>query len=290
MIYDVVFLAVQLINAKKYLLACMEDLGLIDIFRHLNPHKKRYSWRQFGGSRRARLDYFLTSTALVPFVEKTEITAGVASDHSLSCLTIDFSKFQRGKGFFKFNNSLLKDYEYTDLILNTIRNVTALYAEDVYAHDFLEKMNPEEQQNILLTINPQLFLEALLLEIRGKTISYCAWKKKCNTTAYTLAVHRLESLEIASDKQPNNKTLKQQLEQARIEVHNFAQKKTEAAAVRARLNWRLDGEKPSKFFCDLERHNALQKYIPQLKIKDKEGNDKVVREQKVVEREIFKFY
>ena len=52
------------INAKKYLISCMENLGLIDIFRHLNPHKKRYSWRQFGGFKRARLDFFLISSTL----------------------------------------------------------------------------------------------------------------------------------------------------------------------------------------------------------------------------------
>ena len=89
---------------------------------------------------------------------------------------------------------------------------------------FLDKMTPEEQQNILLTINPQLFLEALLLEIRGKTIGYCAWKRKCNTSAYNLAVHKLETLEIASDTHPNSESLKEQLEQARLDIHSFEQK------------------------------------------------------------------
>ena len=87
-------------KAKEVVQESMDNYGLVDVFREMHPNLKRFSWRQFGGSRRARLDYFLTSTALVPFVEKTEIKAGVASDHSLSCLTIDFSKFQRGKGFF----------------------------------------------------------------------------------------------------------------------------------------------------------------------------------------------
>ena len=277
-------------KAKLTVKENMENCGLVDIFRDMHPNLKRFSWRQFGGSKRARLDYFLTSAAIVPFIEKTEIMAGIASDHSLSCLTIDFSRFRRGKGFFKFNNSLLKDNEYIDLIKNTIRSVTALYAEEVYAPDFLMNMSPEEQQNILLTINPQLFLEALLLEIRGKTISYCAWRKKCNTTAYTLAVHRLELLEIASDKQPSSETLKQQLEQARLEVQNFTQRDTEAAAVRARVNWRIDGEKPSKFFCDLERHNALQKYIPQLFVKSNSGEEIEVNDQAMIDLELYHFY
>ena len=31
----------------------MENVGLIDVFRELNPNLKRYSWRQFGGQWKA---------------------------------------------------------------------------------------------------------------------------------------------------------------------------------------------------------------------------------------------
>ena len=277
-------------KAKEVLKENMVNYGLIDIFREMHPTSKRFSWRQFGGPKRARLDYFLTSSGLVPFVENTQIVAGTASDHSLASLRIDFSKFQRGRGFFKFNNSLIKDKEYVQLISDTIRKVTALYAEDIYTDTFLENMSPEDQQNIVLTIDPQLFLEALLLEIRGKTIGYCAWKRKCNSNSYNLAVHNLESLEIASDKQPNSINIKEQLEQARLEVQSFEKKNVEAAKIRARVRWELDGEKPSKFFCNLERHNALQKYIPQLLVKSDNGEEIEVNDQSGIDKELYRFY
>ena len=278
------------VNSKKQVLSCMESLGLVDIFRELNPTRRRYSWRQFGGVKRARLDFFLVSSTLIPFVSKVDILPGIDSDHSMPIMDIDFAKFQRGKGFFKFNNSLINDKDYVKIITKAIRDVTIQYAEDIYTETFLHSASPEELQSIVLNINPQLFLECLLLEIRGKTISYCAWNKKCRNGAQKLALHKLELAEIESDREPDSAQLRTQLDLAREEVQRFNRKETEGAQCRARLQWQVEGEKPSKFFCNLEKHNAVQKYIPQLKIKDEQGNDKVVMEQKVVEREIFKFY
>ena len=91
---------------------------------------------------------------------------------------LDFTKFKKGRGFFKFNNSLLTEPDYVALVTEAIRNVIIQYAEDIYSREYLKKANPEQLQSVLCSINPQLLLECLLLEIRGKTISYCAWKKK----------------------------------------------------------------------------------------------------------------
>ena len=277
-------------NAKNTLKDNIENLGLLDVFRENHPNKKRYSWRQFGGTKRARLDYFLISNTLLPFVENSDILPGVASDHSIPTLDIDFSKFKRGKGFFKFNNSLIKDPDYVKLINDTIRDVSALYAEDVYDSNFLKNATPEEQQNLVFTINPQLFLETMLLEIRGKTIGYCAWKKKSKNAAQSLALHRLEEAEIASDRQPGSSDLKEQLDLARDEVDKFSKQEAEAAECRARLRWKVEGEKPSKFFCKLEKYNAMQKYIPQLKVKDREGFDHLINEQENIDKELYSYY
>ena len=205
-------------------------------------------------------------------------------------LEIDFSRFSRGRGFFKFNNSLINDYEYVKLIEDTIREVTIQYAEDIYNKDFLKNATPEQLQMVVSTIDPQLFLEVLLFEIRGKTISHCAWKKKSKNGAQNLALHRLQLAEIESDREPDNRELRRQLDIAREEVENHNRQAAEGAQLRAKTQWHVEGEKPSKFFCNLEKHNAVQKYIPELKVKDTDGKDKLVTDQKKVEQEIFDFY
>ena len=107
-----------------------------------------------------------------------------------------------------------------------------------------------------------------MLEIRGKTIAYCARLKKVRNGAQNLAIHRLELAEVNSDKEPDSMELKRQLDIAREEVEEHNKRVTEGVQCRARVQWQVEGERPSRYFCSLEKYNALQKYIPQLKIKD----------------------
>ena len=58
---------------------------------------------------------------------------------------------------------------------------------------------------------------------------------------------------------------------AREEVEEFSKKKAEGAICRSRINWQVHGEKPSRYFCNLEKYNGTQKFIPQL-IKHADGN------------------
>ena len=278
------------VNAKNQILSSVENLGLVDVFRTLNPDIKRFSWRQFGGNKRARLDFFLISATLLPFIDKADIFPGLQSDHSMPVLDIDFTRFHRGRGFFKFNSSLLSDPEYVKLIIEAIRNVAVQYAEDIYDQNYLKNATPEQLQLLVYTLDPQLLLEVLLLEIRGKTIAFCSWKKKTRNAAHMRALRKLELAEMNSDWEPDNEQLRKQMDEARQEVAEYTSKAAEGAECRSRVQWHVEGEKPSKFFCHLEKYNALQKYIPNLITKDEAGHDKFHTNQKDIENETFKFY
>ena len=103
-------------RAKSELLKQIAEYGLVDIFRELHPTAKKYSWKQWGSNKRSRLDFFLVSNSLLPFIQKVDILPACFSDHCPIILEIDFSKFKRGRGFWKMNNSLLQDPEYIKII------------------------------------------------------------------------------------------------------------------------------------------------------------------------------
>ena len=73
----------------------------------------------------SRLDYWFLSVGLSYLIQLIEIHPGNRSDHSLINLTLDLQETQqRGKGFWKFNNSLLNDsFEYVQLIKSTISEI-----------------------------------------------------------------------------------------------------------------------------------------------------------------------
>ena len=115
-------------QATEALKEQMERHSLIDIWRHLNPDSRTFTWRQFNSNKQSRLDFFLISASLLSFVHNASITSGICSDHSVIDLEIDFSWFSRGKGFWKFNSSLLGDPVYRYLEKMTIKRITAQYA------------------------------------------------------------------------------------------------------------------------------------------------------------------
>ena len=100
----------------------------------------------------------------------TSLNPGYRTDHSSILLKLKIINNERGRGYWKFNSSLLKNKDYIKLAKDTIQK-----------HIDTNKTNDEQDiNNRELTINDQLFLETLLMIIRGKTIQFSSFNKKKN--------------------------------------------------------------------------------------------------------------
>ena len=162
-------------NARNLMLETIEDLDLLDIYRELHPDTHRYTWRKKNPRKMARLDFFLLSNNLFNCVNECNIDPSYRTDHSIIFLSLRFQDFHIGKGLWKFNNSLLYDKEFVAKVKSTIYNVKLQYSLPVYNVDQIPNIPDNE---ISFTINDQLFLEVLLMEIRGQSISHSSYVKK----------------------------------------------------------------------------------------------------------------
>lgn len=97
------------------------------------------------------------------------------TDHSCIDLDLKFSQFVKGRGFWKFNSSLLKDITYVEKVKQTIDTVKLKYATPVYN---LENMNNIPIREIQFIIDDHSIFEQILLEIRSMTISFSTHRKK----------------------------------------------------------------------------------------------------------------
>ena len=143
---------------RKELISFLETNNLVDIWRIMNPDRKFFTWHR--NEQKSRLDYFFVSEHLLNTVVNAEILPSVHSDHCL--LTAAFTNIidqQSGRGFWKFNSSLLYDDEYVANIKEIIRQVDSQY-----------KSTPDKR----------LVWELLKLNIRNFTIPYCVKRKKKN--------------------------------------------------------------------------------------------------------------
>ena len=265
-------------NAREILLNIINTKHLIDPFRDEHADLRRYTWRRKQPFQQARLDFFLISEDLLTSVKKCIIENSYRSDHCPVLLSLCFKKFVKGKSLWKFNNSLLKDTEYLETINKKIEEVKLQYSLPIYNNENLQNIPNSEIQ---FTINDQLFLDTLLMEIRGQTISFSSYKKKQNDQNEKLLAEKILKLEqnLTEDKM-------EELENLKLELTELRQIKVKGAVIRSRATNLLEGEKPTKYFCSLETHNYLSKIIPKLETAD----GKIITDQNDILKESELFY
>ena len=265
-------------NAKDIVLNLKEELNLIDPFREIYENFRQYTWRKRNPINQARLDFFLVSEVIMPSVKDVNIISSYRSDHSTVVLSLEINEFINGKGLWKFNTSLLKDKIYVEEVKKCINKVKEQYVLPVYNLEFIE--NSINNDFLELTISYQLFLEMLLMEIRGKTISYSAYKKKQKQDRENILMKDIQNLENSPDLDLELiKTKKEELE-------NLRNEKLQGVIVRSRVRWAEEGEKPTRYFCSLESRNYVNKIIPKV-VKD---DGSAITKQEDILNEVKNFY
>ena len=162
-------------QSRRVVLDSLSTYNLEDAFRHFNPELKHYTWKRKNPLQFARLDYFLVSHSLTDLISDVSINPSYRSDHSIIQMNLQINKFNKGKGIWKFNCSLLSEQEYLAKINSSIRDEIIKYAVPIYSYQYL---NSASFGDLQLTITDDLFLETLLLRLRGETIKYASARKK----------------------------------------------------------------------------------------------------------------
>ena len=247
-------------RSRTVVMNMMEEYNLVDTFRYFNPEIKRFTWRRQNPLKQARLDDLIASSSFTDLVNKTDIIPGYRSDHSILQLDILLNKFYRGKGSWKFNTNLLKDINYLKLINECIQEEIIKYAVPVYN---IEKINLINEHDIHLRIPDDLFLEMLILRMRGESVKFSSIKKRNENIKEKKLISEIQALE------KNNDSIKQEtLESKKHELIQLREQNMKGHYVRSRVQWLHEGERPTQYFCSLEQHNYLNKTIKKVKKKD----------------------
>ena len=268
-------------RSRQIIKTKMENLDLVDIYRKVYPSKRAYSWRKFNTIQQSRLDYILLSDSLIEKVGNVDIIPGYRSDHSIVTVSlIDINLKNKTRSYWKFNNSLLKDKIYVDNIKETILRVKKQYAIPIYNYDEIQNISNEL---ITFSINDQLFFETLLLEIRGKTITYSISKKRKENQEEARLCKKIEQLEGDSNLSYERML---ELEDCKLKLQEFRENKIRGLMIRTRVNWLQHGEKPSRYFTRLENRNFTSKRMSFLQ----KDNGDIIFEQNEIINETKNFY
>ena len=129
------------------------------------------------------------------------------------------------------------------------------------------------------------------MEIRRETIAYSALKKRNRIKDEQLLNHDIEILEFNLQQNPiPDLNLQQELDDKKAALETIYNYQAQGAYVRSRANHKVEGERPSRMFCALEKYNGTQKYVPQLIVSSENNIEKTIDDQKEIEAEILGFY
>ena len=210
-------------NSRARLLSYIESYDLSDIWRNLNPNTRRYTWHSANGKIQCRLDYFLISQSLNGFANNAEIAPGFKTDHSLVQLSLIKGNQPRGKGFWKFNSSLLSDLDYVNAIKSEINETI------------------EQNQNL----HALLLWDFLKFQIRRKTVSFLSLKSKQKRKQENNLIAEISSLEKRLVQSPTTET-KKLLDEKKKNLETPIETKTAGVMLRSKARWVEDGEKKYK--------------------------------------------
>ena len=228
-----------------------DELDLYDPWRSFNPTTRMYTWHNTR-NQHSRLDYFLISSQMIDSINLASIKPGYRSDHSLIEISLKLSEQAKGRGIWKFNNSLLKDETFTKRTRKCIQDTLNQYRD-------INQPNNEEK----FIISDQMIFEMLKLEIRGQTIAYSSAKKKLQNIEEKKLDKKIDKLHETFSKNPNQEnTLK--LNEAQNELKILREKKVEGIIMRSKAKWHLEGERNSKYFCNLENQHYKEKNMDKL--------------------------
>ena len=249
-------------SPKKSFVKFQHCNNLVDVWRKFFPERKQFTWRQLSLNIHSRLDYWLVSKANVPFIYSLDIKPVLRCDHNAVTMKLQVTTKKRGKGFWKLNNSLLKDETYKQGVRNIIKNIKIEYNSFDY----------------------QFMWEMCKIKIREYSMKYASdvsKRRKKHISSIEKEYNQL-CMKLDKDQCPENI---EKISRLKREIDKWYEYQCKGAYIRSRARWLEFGEKSSKYFFQLEKTKGKKKEIDCVDI-----NGKTVTDDVKILNEIYDFY
>lgn len=183
-------------GTNKKIRDMMLELGVIDIWRELNPSIKDYTYYSSPHNTYSRIDYFMTYTKDRHRVENCEIGLRDLSDHSPLYLSLILTP-EKKTTVWRLNVNILKGRTKEELKLEIQRY-------------FKENDNDE--------VSPPVLWDACKAVIRGKIIAMTSFLKKQKQKTLEALQKNLKELE-KSHKQTPDENILQEIKKTKAEIN-----------------------------------------------------------------------
>jgi exonuclease III len=221
----------------------VQELSLTDIWRALHQDELDYTWNRFHPFVARRLDYCFVTEDILPLIACCEHYTVPSSDHKAVVLELENGKFIRGPAYCRFNNSYLKNDHF-------VNDMNAL----------LDKLKHDNDLNL----NPVDRWELTKCEIRNYCVDF-GKRLACNQRNKKIELQKhMHTLELAIVKYPESIYLQNELLRIKHKLELLDMQKAKGAQIRSRIRWIEEGEKSTKYFCNLEKTRQRKNVMTRL--------------------------
>jgi hypothetical protein len=219
------------------------------MWRLCNPDISRFTWRESSihGIIQSRLDYLICPHNFIYELKECKIGNSVYSDHNPIVLELYLTTEQkRGKGLWKFNNSLLSDTDYITKVKNKLD-------ECIHRYKAMK--------------DHCLKWDTIKAELRGLTISHATYASKKRRQQLEELTKELDKCEKTLAIKPDA-DIYQQMSTVKKEIEEINNYITKGIIIRAQANYVEQNETNSKLFLGLEKSRAKTKNLSKLILED----------------------
>ena len=254
--------------------AYMEEELIEDIWRIRNPDGIDKTWKIMRPRPiMERLDFILISSSLGSSVGSTGIASSYLSDHAIPWIVICPDQVPKGRGFWILNTCLLSQDRYVNEIREVINTAKTEKLEDVSKWEWI-KFKVREHSIVYASRKNKDRNNRLLL-----------YEKKLEKYNNDL-VHKQSDPDTDSSNLLSKEEIIKQIEKIERDRDEIISQKVRSSMFRARRDWLQFGEKPSKYYLNLEASNYKRKNRYSLT----DGNGHLICGIKNVLEEQYKFY
>ena len=182
------------------------------------------------------------------------------TDHQSVVLTFWTGVSEKGRGYWKINNSVIQEYDFKQLINKVIDKYLIQYHNN--------------------KIDIRLLWDAMQVKIREITTMYCQNKSKLTRELR----HKLESeleknIRVRDNQSEENDNLNKVIHNIETELAKIYDQKAKGAQIRRREKWMEYGENNNSYFLGLEKQRQIKKSINKL---IDENNEKITDQMHIL--------
>jgi len=243
--------------------ALVNESGLTDVWRLQHEAERNYTWSRTNPFVARRLDYCFVDENSIANCFSCDIVSLPNTDHRGVKLEISNMTFNRGPGYWKFNNSLLDDHLF-------VESTNCLLDETLSDNHYDNNTDKWEYVKV---------------RIREHCIGYSRCRSLCNLNKIVNLQRKLEDTERELAKNHNEELVKEMVS-IKKEFELVSEDKAKGAQTRARIKWIEEGEKNTKYFLSLEKSRAQKRIITQLKT---DNGDVITGQERIMKGRIRHF-